>query len=98
MKWDTPTEKQIESYFKAQVKKYGGVPEKFVSPGRRSVPDQIVSAPGGRVWFAEIKRPGGKPTVKQEADHARRRAMGFTVYVCSTKEEVDAVVARELQV
>lgn len=35
----------------------------------------------GRVWFAEVKRPGGKPTDLQKAVHERLRANGFDVRV-----------------
>lgn len=48
-------ESLIEKHLVAEVKKAGGVAFKFVSPGRRSVPDRIVLLPGGRLVFVECK-------------------------------------------
>jgi len=55
--------------------------EKFVSPGRRSVPDDMFSINDGFVFFIEFKAPGKMATKKQAKDHMERRAMGFTVFV-----------------
>jgi hypothetical protein len=62
---------------------------------RKFVPDRIVTMPGGRIIFVELKRFGKKPEVMQERDHQRRREMGFDVRVIDSKEGVDALV-REL--
>ncbi len=74
-------EKTIEAALVKRVAALGGLCEKFVSPGRRSVPDRLVSLPGGRIVFVELKAPGKKPTPLQERDHAKRRALGFEVLV-----------------
>jgi len=79
-------EKDVESVFVREVKKLGGVAEKFRSPGKRSVPDRIVFFPGGYIAFVECKAPGKKPTKKQLEDHERRAEMGFDVYVIDTKD------------
>lgn len=82
---------------------YGCVSEKFVSPSRRSVPDDIVTIdraviknyPGfltvirSNIFFIEYKAPGKLPTEAQQRDHERRRAMGVTVLV------IDSYVAVE---
>ena len=73
-------------------RKYGMKAEKFVSPGRRSVPDRMFSMHGGRVFFIEFKRPGQKPTPKQAKDHERRRDMGFKVFVCDGIEQGRMIV------
>ena len=83
-------ERDIERKFVKRVKELGGMCEKFISPGTRSVPDRIVILPGGKIIFVELKRPGGKPTPAQERDHARRRNLGCIVLVISTIEEIDA--------
>ena len=82
-------EKTIELYLVRQVTKLGGMAEKFTSPGRRSVPDRLVTLPNGRLFFVELKAPGKKPTANQQADHDRRRALGQVVYVIDSKEGVD---------
>jgi len=83
-------ESAIERAFVARVKSLGGMAEKFTSPGRRSVPDRLVTLPGGVIIFVELKRPGGKPTVAQLRDHERRRALGCDVRVIDSLEAVDA--------
>ena len=74
-------EKNIESALCRRVKFLGGICEKFVSPGRRSVPDRIVTLPGGAIIFIEVKGPGKKPTPLQARDHDTRRGLGCRVVV-----------------
>ena len=83
-------EKDVESALVRRVNALGGLCEKFVSPGRRSVPDRVVTLPGGQIVFVELKRPGGKPTAKQQADHRRRLALGCDVRVIDTVEAANA--------
>ena len=83
-------EKQIEMALVYRVKALGGTCEKFVSPGRRSVPDRLVTLPGGKIFFVELKAPGNKPTGAQQRDHERRRALGCEVRVIDNMGDVDA--------
>jgi hypothetical protein len=85
-------ESEVEDYLRRQVKNLGGMAEKFTSPNRRSVPDRLVSLPGGRVVFVEVKRPGAKPTANQQRDHERRRSLGCEVHVVDSREAVDALI------
>ncbi|EAS6351712.1 VRR-NUC domain-containing protein [Salmonella enterica subsp. enterica] len=78
-------ESLIEKHLVAEVKKTGGVAYKFVSPGRRSVPDRIVLLPGGRLVFVECKAPGEPPRADQLREHERLRALGFSVVVLDSK-------------
>lgn len=48
-----------------------------------------------RLWFAELKQPGNKPSPEQLACHARLRAAGFRVIVCWTLEELLAIEEEE---
>lgn len=82
-------EKQIEQALIRRVKSMGGLCEKFTSPGRRSVPDRIVTLPGGIVIFVELKSPGSKPTRNQQADHDRRKSLGCDVRVIDCLEKVN---------
>lgn len=83
-------EKDIEAALVRRVKALGGLCEKFTSPGRRSVPDRIVTLPKGRVIFVELKAPGKKPSELQERDHQRRRDLGCDVRVIDTMEAANA--------
>jgi hypothetical protein len=83
-------ERDIEQALVKRVKELGGMAEKFVSPTRRAVPDRIVTLPGGRVIFVELKAPGKKPTDLQARDHERRRALGCDVRVIDSMEAARA--------
>jgi hypothetical protein len=84
------SEKQVEQALVQRVKELGGMCEKFTSPGRRAVPDRIVTLPGGRIIFVECKAPGKKPTLTQVLDHERRRALGCDVRVIDSIEAANA--------
>lgn len=79
-------ESQVEAALVRRVKQLGGTAEKFTSPGRRSVPDRLVTLPGGRIVFVELKAPGKQPTEKQARDHERRKALGCDVRVIDSVE------------
>lgn len=92
-------ERDVERYLKVQIKKLGGVSEKFKTPGRRSAPDQICWFAHGQLFWVECKAPGKEPTELQHKDHERRRAKGFKVYVVDSKPAVDDLIqllAKEL--
>lgn len=78
-------ESTIEKHLVAEVKKAGGIAYKFVSPGRRAVPDRLVLLPGGRAVFVECKAPSEKPRPDQLREHERLRTLGFTVVVLGSK-------------
>jgi hypothetical protein len=88
-------ESHVEQYFVAAVEAAGGMAEKFTSPGKKFVPDRIVTWPAygwARVHFVELKTIGGKLESGQERDHARRRKLGAAVYVLWTHAQVDSYV------
>lgn len=83
-------ERDVEQALVRRVKSLGGLCEKFTSPGRRSVPDRVVTMPDGRVVFVELKAPGKKPTENQIRDHNRRRELGCDVRVIDSVEQANA--------
>ncbi|MDC9589686.1 VRR-NUC domain-containing protein [Xenorhabdus sp. XENO-10] len=84
-------ESVIENHLVKEIKKAGGIAYKFVSPGRRSVPDRICILPGGRVIFVECKAPGEKPRPEQLREHERLRALGCSVVVLDSKN-MEAII------
>ena len=74
-------EKDVEGNNRTYAKKKGVMFEKFTSPSKRSVPDDILTFPNGLIAFIEYKAPGKRATPKQWLDHQKRRAMGCLVYV-----------------
>lgn len=92
-------ESDIESYGGEAVKALDGVPYKFTSPARRSVPDRLNLLPipeahreivARYVRFVEYKAPGKEASESQLREHERLRALGYHVVVIDSKEGVDA--------
>ena len=83
-------ERDIEKALVNKVKRLGGIAEKFTSPAKRSVPDRLVTLPGGQIIFVELKAPGKKPTENQLRDHEKRRKLGADVRIIDSMEQVDA--------
>ena len=82
-------EKNIERYLYQQCQKRKWLCEKFVSPGKRSVPDRLITVPGGHMFLVELKSPNGKVTELQKRDHERRKKLGIHVYILRNKPMVD---------
>lgn len=83
-------ESVIEKALIKRVKELGGKCEKFTSPGRRSVPDRIVTLSNNQIIFVELKAPGKVPTEGQLKDHRERRALGCDVRVIDNLEDINA--------
>lgn len=81
-------ERDIEKYLVAEVRKRGGEAYKFTSPAMRGVADRLVVMPG-RIWFVELKRPGGKLTPLQERFRDRMLQLLQYHVVLSSRAEVD---------
>lgn len=94
-------ESVLEKYFREQIETRGGLCEKHTSPGRKGVPDRLVTIPytGGpekaRMELVELKSPRkkGKLDAAQGRDHERRAKAGIKVVVIWMKEQVDRYVA-----
>lgn len=100
-------ESKIEQYLRREVERRGGRCLKFVSPGRRGVPDRIVQWPE-RLWdpvsaglvrlarthYVETKRPGGRLSPHQRREHAWLHRHGFPVLVLDTITKVDNYIRR----
>lgn len=84
-------ESEIEKALVRHVKRLGGLCEKFTSPQNAGVPDRIITLPGGRIIFVELKAPGKKLRPLQQLDHARRIALGCKVLVIDNMEKIHAI-------
>lgn len=78
----TQLEKDIERKLRRSVERAGGRCLKWTCPGWSGVPDRIILLPGGRVIFAELKRPkGGRVSKLQEKWREWLTALGFEVWI-----------------
>ena len=84
-------ERVIEAHLVKRVAQLGGHAYKFVSPGRVGVPDRMVLLPN-RLTFVELKATGQKPKPHQLREHERMRALGQTVVVIDSIEQIEALL------
>lgn len=82
-------EREIEEHLRLGVKRLGGIAFKFTSPGNAGVPDRLIIMPGNRIYFIELKRPGGKTSQLQKMQINRLKDLGCKVFVIDSKEGVD---------
>ena len=85
-------EKSIESKLTAEVRRFGGLAPKFVSPGLDGVPDRLILLPGGKVAFAELKAPGKTLRPLQAVRKRQLEALGFRVFVIDSIELIGGVL------
>lgn len=85
----TTTESAIERYFLKKTRENRSDAFKFVSPGRRGVPDRIVFRWDGGIEFVELKKPGEQLRPSQKVIKKLLEHYGQTVTVIDTKEGVD---------
>ena len=72
-----------------------GYAVKLAAQGFRGLPDRMVLAPGGRMFFIEFKTARGVVRPLQKEIHRRLAALGFKVYVCRSAEEAKQVCIDE---
>ena len=89
---------QQEGYLKSAVAELGGMTYKLSVPGVRGYPDRLVKLPNVSAFVVELKRPkGGRLAALQVVRHKEMRDVGWRVYVCKNREEIDDVVHTELR-
>lgn len=82
-------ENQIENRLKNGVKKLGGWCVKLLAQAITGWPDRTILL-RGRVWFVELKAPGGRLSARQISVKAKLSRLGFVVRLLDTDEKVDA--------
>jgi hypothetical protein len=93
-------EKAVEKYLREQMNEIGGLCYKWVSPGRKGVPDRICIFPPfakgstGTVFFIEVKRPGEEPSGPQKREMERLVEKGQLVAIIDSKKGVDQLIAK----
>lgn len=84
-------EREIEKHLIDEVKRRGGLCEKWIS-GTAGWPDRLVLLPGGVCAFVEVKAPNKKPRPLQKARHRLLKKLGFKVYVLDDAEQIGGII------
>lgn len=82
------SEKVLEKKLAKEVKDRGGWSIKLLSDFIKGLPDRMVLVPGGKIYFAEIKTTGKKPTKMQILIHKKLERLGFKVYIIDDSEKI----------
>lgn len=88
---DPMREKVIEKKLAEEVKRRGGLCEKWNS-GTSGWPDRIVLLPDGKFGFVEVKAPGEEPRPLQLHRHKQLRQLGYKVYVLDDKDRIGEIL------
>ena len=88
------SESKLEKYAKRELQNVGCLVYKFSSPAKRGVPDSIVVAPNGFIFFIEYKSPNGTGELSklQKIEHEKLVSKGATVLVIDSVCELDYVL------
>lgn len=86
------SEKHLEQILTKEVKKYGGMALKFISPNLAGVPDRIILLNDAKIAFAELKAPGKKLRPLQIKRKAQLESLGFKVYCIDSKEQIGGIL------
>lgn len=97
MKNSNPLEKDIERKVCDYAKSLGCLCYKFTSPSRRSVPDRLFIAPGGKAFFIEFKRAGEMPTEAQAVEIKKIRSNGGQVWIVDNVDRGKGIIDITLQ-
>ena len=82
----------VEGYLRDQCQAHNALCYKFVSPGYRGVPDDIVIYDGKTV-YVETKSATGDLQVIQKKRIADMKAHGADVRVCHTRKSIDDMLS-----
>lgn len=87
-------EAEFERQITTRVKAAGGRAFKWICPGMVGAPDRIIVLPGGKIIFAEIKRPGRKNglSAKQKKVAGLLTQLGCTVVCINEITELEDIL------
>lgn len=100
-------EKTIEGKLAIRIRQLGGAAFKMTSHTHTGLPDRLVVMPFGKVYWAELKSPGGKTSARQDLTIFQLQKLGHKVFVIDSfvalndflklvREDKEAATAAEI--
>ncbi len=86
------SEKKIEARLRVWCKMNSGWCIKLLSNHITGLPDRLCLLPGGKIFFAELKSTGEKPSKIQLLVHRKLSNLGFNVFVIDNIENLKKVL------
>jgi len=85
-------ESAVEKRLIREVERIGGKAIKLSSEYQRSLPDRLILLPEGKVGFAEVKSPTGRPTKGQLYTLSKLREMGFHAAIVNSPDTIQEFI------
>ena len=86
------SERALEKYLRAEVRKLGGECLKYSNMLANGYPDRLCLFPGGRSIWVELKSTGKRPTQLQVHRLHQLREMGHWAVWADTREKIDKLL------
>lgn len=86
------TEANIEQTFCNYAKSKDCLALKLLMLNKRGFPDRTILCPGGKVFFVEFKRKGGKVSGPQIKIRDMLESFGFKYYVCDEIGQAEQIL------
>lgn len=90
------SEKSIERHLVDRCKAAGIQQIKINTTSASGYPDRLMLLPGGSVVWCELKSTGQKPRALQRLQFRRLKDIGHRVFVCDSRDAVDAMLTEIL--
>lgn len=87
-------ERELEGDARDQIKAVGGLMLKWVSPGKKGVPDDLVFWPEGVIHLIEFKKPGEDLRADQALVHKELKVFSPPIFVISCHAELAIYLGR----
>lgn len=85
-------EAKLEAKLKRKIEALGGQCFKWVSPGKKGIPDRIIFLPGGRIFLVETKWGKNGLSPQQRLIHKILHSLGIQVHVIGTEEQLNTFI------
>lgn len=82
-------EAKLEAKLKRKIEALGGQCFKWVSPGKKGIPDRIIFLPGGKMFLVETKWGKNGLSPQQRLIHKILWGLGIQVHIIATEDQLN---------